>query len=232
MNGKIALVGGNEFRPNCEPMDRALLGFFRKRVRVHILPTAAKENPLLAGQNGARYFQKLGADAEVVNILTRADASNPALVSLLEEADLFYFAGGDAIYLLEVFSGSPAWNQIMKLRNRNRLLAGSSAGAMILGEKMWSPGEGWRRGLGVLPHLAVIPHHKSLSSRWGVPEMLGSLPEEFVLAGIDEATALVGPPWQVLGAGEVFIYRAGQNPSQPKAYRDGQRVMFPELMIS
>jgi hypothetical protein len=54
MTGWIALVGGNEFRPNCEPMDRALLTHIGKRPKVAILPTAAKENPALAAENGTR----------------------------------------------------------------------------------------------------------------------------------------------------------------------------------
>ncbi len=224
---KIALVGGNEFRPNCEPMDRALLALFGKLPRVRILPTAAKESPRLAAQNGIRYFRKLGADAGAVNILTRSDAHNPAFIPLLEEADLFYFAGGNPLFLSEVFQDSPALDEIMRLWRGGRMLAGSSAGAMVLGEKMWAPGEGWRKGFGLLPRLAVIPHHKSLASRWDVREMLLSLPAGFFLAGIDEATALAGPPWQVLGAGEVTLYRADQNPPPPRAFKAGQKVVFP-----
>jgi len=227
MSEKIALVGGNEFRQNCEPMDRALLAQFGKRPRVRILPTAAKESPRLAAQNGIRYFEKLDAEAEAVNILNRLDAQNPALISLLEKADLFYFAGGNPIYLLEVFKDSPAWSEMVRLWRRDRLLAGSSAGAMILGEKIWDPGQGWREGLGLLPGLAVLPHHAALASRWGVQEMLGSLPVGFILAGIDEATALAGPPWQVLVVGEVFLYRAGQISPTPHVFKGGQEVVFP-----
>ena len=226
MSGKIALVGGNEFRKNCEPLDRALLAQFEKRPRIRILPTAARENPCLAAENGIRYFQKLDAKAEAVNILNRSDAQNPVLISLLEGADLFYFAGGDPIHLVEVFQDSLAWDEVLKLWRRGRALVGSSAGAMILGEKMWNPGKGWREGLGVIPGLAVIPHHTALAARWDVHKMLHSLPAAFTLAGIDEATALVGPPWQVLGAGKVTLYRSGQISSSPHVFKRGQEVIF------
>ena len=60
----IALIGGNEFRPNCEPMDRALLARLAAEPIVVILPTAAAhENPRLAADNGVRYFRRLGAQA-------------------------------------------------------------------------------------------------------------------------------------------------------------------------
>jgi cyanophycinase-like exopeptidase len=208
-------------------MDRALLAQVSKPARVRILPTAARENPHQAAQNGIRYFEELGAEAEAVNILNRPDAQNPALISRLEEADLLYFAGGDPIYLLEVFQDSPAWKEVLRLWLRNRVLAGSSAGAMILGGKMWNPGKGWREGLGVVPGLAVLPHHASLASRWDVREMLLSLPAGFTLAGIDEATAFVGPPWQVLGVGEVALYRPGQISPAPQVFTRGQEVIFP-----
>jgi hypothetical protein len=57
--------------------------------------------------------------------------------------------------------------------------------------------------------------------------MLLSLPAGFFLAGIDEATALAGPPWQVLGSGEVTLYRAGQTPPPPQVYKNGQKVILP-----
>jgi hypothetical protein len=78
---------------------------------------------------------------------------------------------------------------------------------MVLGGQMWAPGDGWRQGLGLVPHIAVIPHHARLASRWNAARLIVSLPEGVILVGIDEATALAGPPWQVLGPGEVTVYR-------------------------
>ena len=62
MTGLIALIGGNEFRPDCEPMDRALLARLAAEPIVVILPTAAAhENPRLAADNDVRYFRRLSA---------------------------------------------------------------------------------------------------------------------------------------------------------------------------
>ena len=65
LTGRIALVGGDEFRPGCEPMDRELLGATGvDRSRVVILPTAAAhESPRQAASNGVSYFSGLGCDA-------------------------------------------------------------------------------------------------------------------------------------------------------------------------
>ena len=51
----LALVGGNEFRRDCDPMDLALLEAVggRAAASIVILPTAAtNENPYVAGENG------------------------------------------------------------------------------------------------------------------------------------------------------------------------------------
>lgn len=221
MAGLIALVGGSEFRPNCQPMDRALVARLGQRPKVVILPTAAaRENPSLAAENGVRYFHHLGVQAEAAMVIDAETARQPALAAQVKNADLIYFTGGDPVYLLETMRDSLAWKAAKKLLQRDRILAGSSAGAMILGEQMWAPGDGWREGLGLVPHIAVIPHHASLASRWNAARMRASLPEGVILVGIDEATALAGPPWQVLGAGEVAVYDG----DHPSIFKDGQSV--------
>jgi cyanophycinase len=221
MSGLIALVGGNEFRRNCEPMDRALLARLGNRPKVVIIPTAAaRESPGLAAENGVRYFDSLGAQAEAAMIIDAETARQSPLAGRVKNADLIYFTGGDPVYLLETMRDSPAWKAAKEVLQRKRIIAGSSAGAMILGGQMWAPGEGWRKGLGLLPNIAVIPHHASLASRWNADHMRASLPEEVVLVGIDEATALVGPPWQVLGPGEVTVYHG----KKPAIFKDGQNV--------
>jgi cyanophycinase len=221
MSGLIALVGGNEFRSNCEPMDRALLARLVSNPKVVIVPAAAaRENPGLAVENGVRYFHRLGVRAEGVMIIDAETARQTVLLARLKNADLVYFTGGDPVYLLETMRDSPAWKAVKEARKEGRMLAGSSAGAMISGGQMWAPGHGWRQGLGLIPQIAVIPHHASLASRWNAAQMRASLIERVTLVGIDEATALVGPPWQVIGAGEVAIYHG----EKPALFKDGQSV--------
>ena len=202
-------------------MDRALLARLGKSPKVVILPTAAaRENPSLAAENGVRYFHQLGVPAEAAMIIDAETAKQPSLAVPVKNADLIYFTGGDPVYLLETMRDSLAWKAAQKALQRGRILAGSSAGAMILAEQMWAPGDGWRAGLGLVPQIAVIPHHARLASRWNAARMRGSLPKGVILVGIDEATALAGPPWQVLGPGEVAVYD-GEHPS---IFKDGQSV--------
>ena len=221
MAGLIALVGGNEFRPDCEPMDRALLAKIGAKPKVVILPTAAAhEQPERAAENGVHYFKRLGAHAEAALVVDAATGREKTWVTLIQSADLVYFAGGNPLYLLETMRNAPAWKAALEVWKSGRMLAGSSAGAMIFGGQLWAPGKGWCEGLALLPKLALIPHHARLGNLWNAERMRASLPGSVTLVGIDEATALAGPPWTVLGPGQVTVY--GQE--KPLVFTGGHRV--------
>jgi cyanophycinase len=91
------------------------------------------------------------------------------------------------------------------------VIAGSSAGAMVLCEHYYDPYEKKLfPGLNLLPYSCVLPHHNSAGKSWAEP-LLESLPGS-VLIGIDEETGMVTDPdgrWLVSGAGEVTLYRSG-----------------------
>lgn len=207
--GILALAGGNEFRANCELMDRDLLARLGKaRPRVVILPTAANEHPDLAAAHGVRYFNGLGAEASAVMVVDRTGADDPALARAVSSADLVYLAGGDPGYLLSTLRDSVVEGALRDLLTRGGAIAGSSAGAMLLGE--WQRDfrrSGWTPSLGLAEGVAVWPH---FHGRDGIhpTEVRGSLPSEITLLGIAEATACVtedGLHWQVAGVGEVTV---------------------------
>jgi cyanophycinase len=220
--GHLALCGGNEFRRDCDPMDRALLEVVGgpRQASVVILPTAAtNENPYVAGENGIRHFARLGARADKAMIVEAEAASRRDLVVPVEEHNLIYFTSGDPIYLAETLRGSQLWEVVRAVHARGGLIAGSSAGAMVLGAQLWRF-DGWVPGLGLAPGVAVLPHHATLSARWDAPAMAASLPPGVTLVGIDEATALLLPEGRVVGTGEVTVY----GPGGPQAFAPGAVV--------
>jgi len=202
-------------------MDRALLLHLGRNPRVVILPTAAAhDRPDIAASNGVNYFNRLGAHAEAAMVLDKETAREPSLVAQIKMADLIYFTGGDPSYLLETMRDSLTWEAALGAWEGGRMLAGSSAGAMICGGQMWAPGVGWREGLGLVPDIAIVPHHATLGSQWKADHIHTTLPDGVMLVGIDESAALLGPPWQVIGSGQVVLYTG-----QGKAiFTDGQIV--------
>jgi cyanophycinase len=227
MAGLLALVGGDEFRADCVPMDRALLKALGQEARVAILPTAAaNENPGKAARNGARYFTELGARAQYVMIVDKATANDSAFAGPMSDLNLIYLTGGSPPHLLESLRGSMAMEVIQGVVARGGMLVGSSAGAMAMGARCWGFEDGWLEGWGLAPGVAVIPHHASLAARWGAENMRRGLASEIALLGIDEATAAYGDgggSWRVVGPGQVTVYTA----DEIIAYSNGETFSAP-----
>ena len=155
--GSIALVGGDEFRDGCEVMDLEILAAAgATRPKVLIVPTAAaNQNPSKAAANGVAYFDGLGAETEALMVLDSEGADDAGLVSRIGWADVIYLTGGDPAHLLEVLRGSRMLEAVKRAVREGAVLAGSSAGAMVLGS--WMRYGGVLPALGLLEGLAVFP---------------------------------------------------------------------------
>ncbi len=226
MPGLIALVGGYEFRTNCLEMDRAILGRLGTRPQILVLPTAAAfESPRQAAYNGTQHLKRLGARAEALYVLKREDANSDDFAASIDKVQGVYLAGGDPVHLLETLRGSKVWQAIVGLYEHGGLVAGSSAGAMVLGGQMWAPGEGWRTGLGLAPKVTVVPHHATVAHRWNAPQMAQTVATGTTVVGVDEATALLLPDQLVLGEGAVTVYT-----HEPVAFAPNM-VVAPYLLL-
>jgi cyanophycinase len=210
----LALAGGAEFQSGCEEGDRLLVDAASGAgARVAIVPTAAAAEgaPRMAAVNGARHFKRLGADAFGVMIVDQASADDATLAAQLASAQLVYLAGGDPGYLLRCLRGSLAWQTMLAAWRNGAVLAGASAGAMVLCEAMWNPyARRMETALGIVTGAAVIPHHRP-GSEW-VKILRDALGQRITLVGIAEQTNLIwdGAAWRVAGPGEVTIYSREQ----------------------
>jgi cyanophycinase len=220
MRGPVALVGAGEFLPEMAGFDAALLAATgRSRPRVAILPTASYPD----GEDvfthwaamGVAHFGGLGAEVEPVLVRDRSGADDAAAAQAVGEADLVYLSGGKPTYLLDALAGSAVGEAIAEAHERGAVLAGCSAGAMVLAGNAFDfrvrlmpwPLR-WRPGLGFVPGVSVMPHYDA----W--PEPLCVLvalqaPRGSVVLGIDEETAVLGMDgvWQVHGRSRVTVWR-------------------------
>ncbi len=226
MAERIALVGGDEFRPGCEEMDRQLLAEApEKPARVLIVPTAAASEhaALVAAANGVRYFSGLGASATQLMVVEREHANDEALLASIGDASVIYFTGGNPEHLLATLRGTKLLERVLDALKGGSILAGSSAGAMVLGSVMRRPSGGWGEGLGVVEGVAVLPHHERQNPDQ-VAEGLATEPllADLLVLGIDAATCCFGGPgnWRVLGGGSVTLYQKGAY----RSFASGERL--------
>ena len=163
---------------------------------------------------GVEHFEGLGAEVEVVLVRERQDADDAGHAQAVGEADLIYLSGGKPDHLLQTLAGSAVWAAALAAHARGSVLAGCSAGAMVLcaqQARFRTPPHlplGFQPGLGVVTDAAVLPHYDRF------PETLAAVrvaraPKGTVILGIDEDTAAIGRDgtWLVRGAGRVTVWR-------------------------
>ena len=220
----IALAGGEEFRAGCEPMDLEIIRRCDiQSPKVLIIPTAADTAPNRAAKNGVDYFTRLGADSFDLMILNKSDANDNELVQGIHEADIIYFTGGNPDHLLDSLNGTILLRSIMSKVKNGAILAGSSAGAMVMGSLMRRPKLGqWITGLSIAENIAVLPHHEKSDPESTSEELTSKVSPEITVFGIDARTACISTPegWVIAGAGNVTAYKAGQW----KIYSSGELI--------
>ena len=213
----LLLEGGAEFGGRMRHPDlRALelVGGFD--VPLRIVPTAAApdRNHVRAGGNGVRWFTSLGAkDVLSLPLIDKASANDEGIAKSLREARLIYMLGGFTHYLGQTLKDSLAWQACLEAFEDGAVIAGSSAGAMVMCEFYYDPSSGKIfEGLNLVRNSLILPHHNTFGKGWA-PRLVKEIPN-VTLIGIDEQTGMLNDgengAWNVYGAGEVVLYRNGQ----------------------
>ena len=221
--GPMGLVGSGEYLEEMAPIEAALLEGRPPRY-VQLATAAVPDGPAVVARwhkLGAEQAARLGVEAVVLPVYERADAENPDLAAEVAGAGLIYLSGGNPSYLAETLRGTAVWEAIVAAWQGGAALAGCSAGAMAFASHVPSfrhPRAG-TDGLGLLPHLRVIPHFDAFIGRF--PDLLtrALIPNEggVTVVGVDEMTALVGGPssWTVQGRGSAWLLAAGRRTEVP-----------------
>jgi cyanophycinase len=212
MPGVLALVGGNEWQEKCT-FDRGLLEASAGN-EVVVLPTAAAyEHPQRSVEHAQQWFESLGGSVRGLDVLRRQDAEDEAHAAAVRGARFIYLSGGSPMHLRSVLKDSPVWDALVEAWDGGAVLAGSSAGAMVLCDPMVDPrGGAFTLGLGLVEQVALIPHHEEWDedqARRTIELAPGGLP----VVGIDTQTALIRDPkgaWRTEGAGRVVVFVDGK----------------------
>ena len=229
MPGYLLLEGGAEFGGQMAVPDRRAMELAGgPTALITIIPTAAApdNNHQRAGRNGVSWFQSLGAsNVELLPLIDKASANDSGIAARLSQARLIYMLGGFTGYLGETLANSASYRAMLQAYEAGAVIAGSSAGAMVMCQYYSDPGKGQiAEGLGFVPNTCVLPHHNTFGKGWA--SRLTKLLPNAVLLGIDERTGMLDDgeheerktAWRVYGQGAVTLYREGR----PTTYEAGE----------
>lgn len=221
----LVLIGSGEYTRAMDETDSHLLSM-TKNQRVALLPTAAgKEHDALKWlEGGKQHFTRLGAKPLAIPVLNKKDANRNDYASKINDAEIIYFSGGNPGYLLETLQDSIVWEAIKKSYLEGTVLAGSSAGAMIMGNMVLANAQElfdtggvplWKKAFGLVD-FPIIPHYDFAKSKKPevIEKALSISPKEVKQnwVGIDEETSLIFTETKaaVMGKGYVHVFGSGE----------------------
>lgn len=215
--GMVLPIGGAEDKSGDGPIvQRFVEEAGGAHARIAIVPTAS-ERPE-AGENYQALFRGMGAaSAEIVRVERRDDANQEAALEPLRRATGIYIGGGAQAKLVTLLAGTLVMECIRERHAGGAIVAGTSAGASIIGSHMMSGGEGAETarkgmvemvaGFGLLQDI-IVDQHFSQRGRIGRLLVLFAANPGLLALGIDEDTgALISPDgaFEVIGSNSVIV---------------------------
>lgn len=215
--GQLLIIGGAEDKDGeCKILREFIRQAGGLQARIAVM-TVATGSP---GEVGDRYtdvFKRLGAaEVTVVDTERRQDADSSEVLALIQSSTGVFFTGGDQSRILEVVKDTALDATLHKRFSEGIIIAGTSAGAAMMPDKMIVEGEAetnprpdivsMDRGMGFLPNV-IIDQHFAQRGRLGRLLTALALEPATLGFGIDENTAILvnGHIVEVIGAGSVTI---------------------------
>jgi cyanophycinase len=188
--------------------------------RIVVIPTASSMGPEIVDVYAA-VFRRLGA-GEVVAVrpTSRAEADDPLLAGVLDDAAGVFMTGGNQLKLAALVTGTALGDAVLAAHLRGAVVGGTSAGASILSVHMVAFGSGGATpkqrmtqvsaGLGLLTG-CVVDQHFEQRNRYGRLLSIVAQSPSLLGIGVDEDTAAVvthdpgGRRLSVAGRGAVTV---------------------------
>jgi cyanophycinase len=210
-------IGGGELTEAPDILDE-FLGLLKDKPDAHIVVmTVATNKPDEAGRKYDAIFRNRGIKhVSIVDVAEREDAFNKNSIKKMRDSDALFFTGGDQLHVTSLLGGSPLCDTIYQKIEKGFVIAGTSAGAMMMSDSMivsgtsdTAPKSG---GVEIAPGMnllteTIIDTHFSQRGRHGrlmtaiahFPKLLG--------IGLDERTAicLSDGGFKVIGEGVVTV---------------------------
>ena len=218
----IIVIGGAEDKVHGREI---LTTFFNRaggnKAILAIIPSASRE-PTLVGERYQQIFEEMGAKhIKVLDIRDRAHSEDVYFQEYICECSGVFLTGGDQLRLCGLLADTPLMEKMrQRVQKKEITLAGTSAGAAVMGHHMIAGGGSgeWPNrslvdmamGLGIVPELIVDQHFHNRNRMTRLLSAISVHPEQLGV-GIDEDTCAIFEQdglLQVMGRGTVTIVDA------------------------
>lgn len=213
--GHLVIIGGAEDKEG----DKLILKEIAKMNDggKMVVITAASEIPHELWETYNNLFHGMGIrKIEHLGVNQPEDARDPRHLDILKDARTVFFTGGDQLKITSKIGGTAIEEFIVDLYRRGGIIAGTSAGASVMGQIMLVGGENseshkvgnWMMAPGLgMAHGMIIDQHFAQRGRIG--RLLGAvaLNPGILGIGIDEDTAIIVEDgnFKVIGKNAVYV---------------------------
>lgn len=244
--GKLFIIGGGN-RSDQLMQHVVDLAQFKKTDYIVVLPMSSEE-PDSAYIYFRDQFQKLVPNPIVMLNFDKTTVQNPKLNDSLQKAKLIFISGGDQTRFMNVVANTPVYNSIHKAFQNGSIIAGTSAGAAVMSEKMITGNQKLEKeysgtfdnirfdnlettpGLGLVT-TAIIDQHFLRRSRYN--RLISAMVEfpHLTGIGIDESTAIIvdGNTISVVGESEVIVMK---NPKGIQKLKQNKLISMEKMEMS
>lgn len=219
----VMIIGGAEDKVNgCDILTAFFKSSGAEKATIGIIPTASRE-PKIVGDRYYQIFTRMGAkQVQVMDIRQRNECDETRWLEGLNRCSGLFVTGGDQLRLRDVIGGTDLLRSIKEKVETGKLaLAGTSAGAAIMGDKMIAGGSSGEspnqalvdltEGLGIIPELLVDQHFHNRNRMARLLSAIAAHSDKLGV-GIDEDTCIAmsgDGTFQVLGKGSITIIDPG-----------------------
>lgn len=253
--GKLIPIGGNEAKDFEEMMDkehdvdlndgvlRDIIREMKPNPIINILPLASQHQEEI-GQSYLEAFGKIGYDVHLMIIRDKKEVDDVRNLQKLQDSDGLFMTGGDQERLMKMLEGTD-FVDLMKQKylKENFVIAGTSAGAMVLSEFMIQGGGSEESlikgtvelssGFGLLPGTIIDTHFLERGRFSRLTEALCKK-SKFTGIGLSEDTGVVitaGKQLRIIGSGTVIVIESDEIKNTNYSTRKNNEPVYIENLV-
>ncbi len=222
-SGKLIIIGGREDKIKEMEILRSVV----KHVgdgRLCIVSVASSVGDEL-WEDYSKIFKSLGIKKLThLDVVHRTESIDQKALKAVKDADAVFFTGGDQLKITSELGGTLVADRINEIFENGGVIAGTSAGASVMGEIMMVSGESDKTfrigsglnmapGLGFAPRMLIDQH---FAERGRIGRLLAAVAHNprYLGIGIDEDTAIEmdeSKCFKVIGSGAVYVIDAHES---------------------